>query len=171
MSLVTETGAGLANAESYCSVSDADAYHANRGNAAWALALDQDKEAALRNATTFLEGRFGQFWGGYRVTQSQALSWPRYGTYYSDGMARQSAFLIPQDVVPPEIRDACARLALSALAGDLLPDIDRGGQIKRERIGPIEVEYESGADTETSRPWLRAILARLLPPINRLIRA
>ena len=54
MALTPETGAGLADADSYCSQADADAYHDDRGNGAWAL-LDSDaKDAALRKATDYM---------------------------------------------------------------------------------------------------------------------
>ena len=36
MSIVTEDGSGRADAETFISVADASAYHADRGNAAWA---------------------------------------------------------------------------------------------------------------------------------------
>ena len=36
MALETETGTGSATAESFCSVADADTYHAARGTTLWA---------------------------------------------------------------------------------------------------------------------------------------
>ena len=78
MSLIVEDGTGRADAESYASVSVADAYHTARGNTAWAaLATTALKEAALRKATDYLGQTYGLRWKGYRMTTTQALDWPR----------------------------------------------------------------------------------------------
>jgi hypothetical protein len=54
MALITETGAGLANAESLISVADADTYHSGVGNTDWAALSVTDKEQALRRATQYM---------------------------------------------------------------------------------------------------------------------
>ena len=54
MAFVTEDGTGLAEANSYVSVAEADAYHADRGNAAW-IGEDSAKQSALIKATDYLE--------------------------------------------------------------------------------------------------------------------
>ena len=43
MSLIVEDGTGLAGAESYVSVTDADTYHDKRGNTAWATLTTAQK--------------------------------------------------------------------------------------------------------------------------------
>jgi hypothetical protein len=132
MTLITEDGTGLATAESYISVADADARHAAFGNTAWtgATAL---KEAALRRATAYMVQTYRTRWMGERVNSTQALDWPRCGVTVG-------CYYVDSDSVPVTVADACADLALRALAEDLAPDLDRA--IVREKTGPLETEYD-----------------------------
>jgi hypothetical protein len=155
VALITETGVGLADAESFCTVAFATEYHANRGNTAWAtLGSDTDREQKLRIATDYIETFFGSRWAGSRVSTDQALSWPRSmvpvkdvrGAYYTS------------DSIPPVIVKACAELALRAIKGELAPDIRR--LAKRVKVDVIETEYVDGAVPYTR---FRAIDAMLEP--------
>lgn len=134
MSLVVEDGTGVADAESYISVADADAYFAARGNAAWAGLDETSKEAALRKGCDYLESFYK--WKGMRATATQTLSWPRKCVVV-DGVA------VPSDSVPSAVSRANAELALRASSGDLAAD--EGSQVTRETVGPITVEYAQGA--------------------------
>lgn len=130
MALIVEDGTGLPDAEAYISVADADAYHAARGNAAWAALAEPAKEAALRLATDYMEAEYGPRWRGNRLTAEQALSWPR-------GV----------EGVPEAVRRANAELAVRASAGPLLAD--QGPAVKQETVGPISVTYADGARQST----------------------
>ncbi len=131
MTLIVENGTGLANAESYISVADADARHAAFGNDTW-TGTDAVKEAALRRATAYMEQTYRQRWKGTRLKRDQALSWPRYG-------AQVDGFDVSSIVVPLEVINACADLALRAITADLSED--QGRVIIREKVGPLETEY------------------------------
>ena len=136
MPITVETGTGLADAETYISTSDADTYHAARGNAAWAALSAESKEAALRRATDYMGQAYRLRWAGQRATSTQALDWPRTGAVV-DG------FTLASDLVPAAVSRACADLALRASAEDLSPDLERG--IKRERVDVIETEYDTAS--------------------------
>lgn len=136
MTLIVEDGTGKADAESYASVEQADAYHAGRGNTAWAALSSPVKEQCLRKATDYLAA-YRQIWDGSRYTVAQALDWPR--AYVERKDAPLLAYY-PFNEVPAGVVNACALLALKASAGDLSPDLDRG--VLREKIGPIETEYD-----------------------------
>ena len=133
--LITETGAGLADAESYASVAAADARCASLGLIAWAALDEPAKEIALRRATLFMVTYRTQ-WAGRRVYQKQALDWPRYNVAV-DG------FIVPSTTVPVDVVNACIDLAVRAGNGeDLLPDLDTGSNaIKKDKTGPLETEY------------------------------
>jgi hypothetical protein len=133
MSLVTENGTGLATAESYISVADADARHAVFGNTAWAALGTSAKEIALRKATAYMVQQYRARWAGERINSTQALDWPRWGVTVG-------CYYVDSDSVPVTVADACADLALRALTEDLAPDLDRA--IVREKVGPLETEYE-----------------------------
>lgn len=133
MSLVVENGTGLANAESYISVADANTRHTAFGNTAW-TGTDAVKEAAIRRATAYMLQAFRTRWTGERLTQAQALDWPRYDVCI-DG------FPVATDEVPADIANACADLALKALSDTLAPDLERA--VVRKKIGPLETEYDA----------------------------
>ena len=147
MALIVESGAGLSTAESYISVADADSYHALRGNTSWEALDDIDqKEPALRRATDYMIQVYRTRWKGVRMQATQALDWPRSGVYtepFMYGGIGEQPYLVADDIVPPEVAQACARLALKAVSEDLAPDLERA--TRREKVGPLEVEYEPGA--------------------------
>ena len=134
--LIVETGAGLANAESYASVAAADARNAALGVTKWALLTEGAKEIALRNATVFMGANYRTRWGGRRVDQAQALDWPRYSVVVD-------SFPVLSTIVPVDIVNACIDLAARAGDGEeLMPDLDTGSNVvKKDKTGPLETEY------------------------------
>lgn len=160
MALEVEDGTGKADAESFISVADATAYHAARGNASWAaLASDTEREQYLRKATDYIGQVYGQRWAGARVTDEQALDWPRDLVPRPETVTGELYW--PDDEVPVAVRNACAELALKAIDGDLAPDVER--TTKREKLGPLEVEYSDAAAPFT---LYRAIDNMLAPFLN-----
>jgi len=155
MALIIEDGNGRADAESYVSAADCDAYHSARNNAAWSGDA-ADKEAALREATAFVEDSCRGLWRGVRAKWEQALAWPRFGVVDQDG------FHIPSDQVPVQVRDAVCEAALRAIQADLCPDLERGGQIKRQKVDVIETEYQEGAPAGKTYPEVERKLCCLL---------
>lgn len=154
MALIVEDGSQVAGAESYASVEDADAYFLARANAAWAaLPDDAAKEAALRSACDYIEAVYGGRWLGDRVSDTQALSWPRSGVCI-DGVE------IADDAIPAQLVRANMELALKASAGDLLAD--QGAQVTQETVGPISVSYAAGARQATRYAFVESLLAPLL---------
>lgn len=140
MALIVETGAGIHGAESYVSVSAADAYWQSRPQNAmattWASMETDDKEGALREATGFLDGVWGAYYRGIRAGYVQGLLWPRSGAYDGAGY--------PLPGLPQEIVNATIELAGRAVSATLAVDADRGGEVKRTRkkVGDLEKEIE-----------------------------
>ena len=153
--LIIETGAGLADAESYASAPSADARCASLGLTAWAALAEVDKEISLRKAMAFM-ATYRTRWAGRRVYQHQALDWPRYNVVV-DG------FIVLSTTVPAEVVNACIDLAARAGRGeDLLPDLDTGSNaIKRDKVGPIDTEYFQ--NTTDARERFVAVDALLAP--------
>lgn len=167
MTLIVETGSGLSTAESYLSVAQASAYHEAMGNTTWAD-LDSDvQEQALRKAAAYMVGEYRLRWAGNRLNETQALDWPRslvprkdFGGYY------------PQDVVPTEVKNACASLALRAVTASLHKD--QGQRKSSVTVGPISTTYESGSKVATTYTEIDAMLRPLLSTGSgqvRLVRA
>lgn len=145
---VVEDGTAKSNAISFASNEAADAYHSKRGNTAWTMLLHTQKHGLLVKATDYMEQVYRERWKGIRVTDSQSLSWPRAYVEREDGdyesptssYRAYATYYYPSNVVPQEVINACCELALKAYTADLSPDIDR--VTKREKLGPMEVEYQ-----------------------------
>lgn len=126
-SFVVEDGTGLPNANSYASVDFADSHFQSRGKGEWLLLTLEQKQAALIQATDYIDLRWGAWFKGERVACDQALEFPR--TAFSD--------------MPTTLLRATAEYAIRASNGSLAPDIQQdpsGYQVTRqfERVGPIE---------------------------------
>ena len=156
MALVVEDGSGLAGANTLAGLDTADAYHAERGNQAWASAATAAREAALIRGSAFLGRRYR--WRGYRLNQDQALCWPRGGVTDGDG------WLLPWDRVPRVVVQAACEAALRELAAPLDPDLPRGGRVLREKVDALEVEYHPAAPAGEAYPVLDGLLAGLARP-------
>lgn len=170
MPLIVENGTIVAGAESYISAAGADTYHGNFGNTAWALLDTPTKEGNLRKATAYLQQAYRFRWKGTRAGTSQALDWPRFGVYVEDVAFAGLPYYVGTNVVPVEVQQACAELALKALAGPLAPDLERATAM--EKVGSIQVEYVPGGPQYTR---YRAIDLMLRPYLDqsgvKLVRA
>jgi hypothetical protein len=156
MSLIVEDGTGKADAESYISVADATTYHTNMGNRdAWgSIGNEAAKEAVLRQATSFMSNRYFEQWMGYGTNLTQRLDWPRIGVY------TRNRNVVANNAIPDQIKAACAELALRAASGELEPDMQQA--VKREKIGPIEVEYDQYSPDTPTYLRIDAMLAEFL---------
>lgn len=119
LTLVKETGAGLANANAYADVTDGDAYHEGHlYAAAWTGATSDQKAVALVMASRLIDAEY-QF-SGVRTTDVQALSWPRYRCPDSD---RDNRLLfggnwLPENAVPKNVSAAACEMARELLIAD-----------------------------------------------------
>ena len=154
MALEVEDGTGKSTSESYVSVADASTYHAARGNTAWAsLSTDAIREQCLRKATDFMRQAYRSRWQGYKVNEDQALDWPRYGV-------EVEGYAVDSDIVPTEVKNACAELALKASAAELNPDLTQG--VLSEQVGPIAVTYDKSSPQRVRYPAIDALLSPYL---------
>lgn len=141
MSLIIEDGSGVALADSYVSVEQANAYHAKHGNAAWADMDYADKESALVRATDYMMQAYRARWKGFRSNLGQALDWPRQSVILTDMGIN---YMVPYTSIPEEVKKACAELALRAMTGgvatDLAPDQERG--VLSESVTGVSITYD-----------------------------
>ena len=167
MALIVEDGSIVAGAESYISVADADTYHSNRGNSTWAALTTTVKEQLLRKSTDYMVARYSKQWRGYRKTATQDLDFPRSFCYLEPfvyGAAGSYPFLLADDVVPREVKNACAELALRANDGALMVDV--GQTVIREKVDVVEVEYDKFSPAQTRYSQIDAMLSILLQSTN-----
>lgn len=155
MALIVEDGTGKADAEAYCSVSDATSHHGKRGNAdAWDAI--EDKEAALRNATDYITAIYRSQWAGMRATADQALDWPRMDVPWDDSPIG----VRPSNTIPTELKQACAELALRSASAPLLADLGR--ETLSERVDVISVTYAEGKTRQTHYALVNGLLRSML---------
>ena len=152
MALITEDGTGLANAESYISVANADTYHSNRGNSSWAALTTAVKEESLRKATEYMLQVYRLRWMGVRYTTVQALDFPRADVYTDAGKT-----VIDYDEIPVEVTRACAELAYRASTATLYADQTK--TVVSESVGAISVTYDRTSSLAIRYTAIDAMLA------------
>lgn len=158
MAFIVENGTGLSAANALASVEAVTAWLTDRGDdAAWAAATTAARQAAIVKATDYIANHRRYRWRGTKGSYAQALPWPRTGATEEDGQT------VPSDVVPARVVAATAFLAARSLAGtDLQPDLEHGGMVKSESIGPVSVTYRDGAPPESVIMAVDGIVAPLL---------
>lgn len=128
LTFVVEDGTGLQNANSYCDVAFADAYHAgNLYSDSWWNATTDVKQRALVMASATMDRLM--IWNGFTFFVYQGLRWPRvkapnmqvYDYTLGDAVTQYGQYW-PSNYIPPMIKQACSELAKDLLAGDRTAD-------------------------------------------------
>jgi hypothetical protein len=162
--LIKETGALVANANSYASVADGDTYHEGHLYAAsWNGATTATKEAALVMATRLIDGCY-QF-NGYKVSSTQALQWPRQMALDADAtpgatlsLIQTSSSYLPSDQVPQAVVNATCELARELIKADTTDAVDGEGISSLSIAGALSINFDKRDKqpkiTETARMFL-----------------
>lgn len=152
MALIVEDGTGLLDADSYVTLADFKAWCSNRGYR-WEDSEDFEIEAQLRLATGWID-TYNRY-KGLRMSAAQTLEFPRTGLVDWSGHTITG--------VPHRVKQACCELAYKGLSEPLYVDLDRGGMVTSESVGPISVSY--AADAPAGKVFMFA--ANLLKPYVR----
>lgn len=150
MSLTIETGAIVANANSYISTTDFTTYATARG-----YTLVSGAETLLIQAMDYLENLY---YIGTKYTEEQGLQWPRSDVYI-DG------YLFAFDDIPQQLINAQCQVAMAIDQGNG-PLIDLPRKALRQKVGPIEVEYSTGSSSVIINRKIQIMLAKLLAAGN-----
>lgn len=151
MALIVEDGTGKADATSFVSRAEYIAYGAARGvTIADADASDIDLVKAIDFILT-------KCFRGDPTVATQALPFPRHVEDY------YGVLEFADDEVPTPIKRAQMDAGLAIRDGvSLLPNVSASSSsVKREKVGPIETEYETAMAYDA--PTLPAISAALRP--------
>jgi len=159
---------GSADANSYVSLAEANAYFADRAHAeSWEEVENQ--EQMLITASSQLD--WYVTWKGTRVTGTQAMDWPRSGVYDKVGE------LYPEDVIPNDVKVAVYELALSSFDVDRTADGDLAG-LSEVRASSLMLKTDDGMyntkpDTIPDKIWkiLSGLTTKSGIGVVRLIRA
>jgi hypothetical protein len=135
MAIIIDSTPGSPTANSYASLSEADAYHtAHLYGSVWDAAATDTKNRALVSATRLLDEHIE--WDGQVFVQMQALLWPRAGMYYENN------WYIPGDVVPQKLKDAVAEFARLLIVADRTAENDIEAQgITHIGAGPVDLTF------------------------------
>jgi hypothetical protein len=172
LTLIKETGAGLANANSYADVADGNAYHDGHLYAtAWTAATDAQKSVALVMASRLIDAEY-QF-SGVQTMDGQALAWPRYRCPDPDRdpVARIGRLLIwenwlPENLVPKNVVAATCELARELLIADRTATPAGEGLKYYNNAG-----VQTGYDKTDRRPIIPAVVQTLLAKYGSLLQA
>ena len=157
----------------YGDITQASTYHDARGQGArWDAITDQD--AALQRGSDYIDqryreklksGRWLSMFSGTRTDgRSQDREWPRTGAADYEGNE------IASDEIPDEVLHATFEAALleGEEPGSLSPQYVASEQAKREKVGPIEVEYRDTGSMDTPNrpkvPQIDEIISPVLTP-------
>ena len=153
-----EDGTGLANANSYTSVQEANDYHEfNAYGSAWRGSTydDDQKMRGLVTATRYLDAN-AMFIGTRRHTR-QALEFPRWLDVQDlTTLAMGNSSVL--NVVPQDIKDITSALALLILAGDIETIANAigvgGGQVTGITLGSLSLSLSSPTRNRQPTPSL-----------------
>lgn len=160
LTLIKETGAGLANANAYANAADGDAYHEGHLYATpWTAATLANKEAALVMATRLIDGQF-QF-DGVKANEAQALQWPREDCHDPDGDDE-----LPSDAVPKAVIEATCEMARELLVVDRTAT-PAGEGLKYYNDGSVQTGYDKG----DRRPIISRVAQALLMKFGSLVKS
>jgi hypothetical protein len=147
VTVIVETGVGVEGANSYASVSDADAYFLTRPRSdTWTPLTDDQKGALLIHGTRLLDAAI--LWDGERVSTGQALAFPR--------LFPDADYEVP--VLPPSIKVALYELAITLNARDLTADPSLAGITSLE-VGPIKIAADTVKPAAAIPRFVRDILS------------
>lgn len=162
MALIVETGAVVANANSYNTREELIAYAALRGVV---LPDDDTTDHKAVEAVDYLE-LFRDDYGGIETSPGvQYLSFPR------DGLTVNGA-IVGKNTIPRKYKEAQAALVMLRHGGlVLIPNRDPSKpMVIRKKLGPIETEFSealaTGAPPLPTMPAVAALLAPFMSSIG-----
>lgn len=160
LTLIEEDGTGKADANSYASVVDGDAYHDGHLYAtAWTAATTENKEKALVFATRLLDAEFR--FKGVKASTTQALQWPRAECRDPDG-----ADDLASDAVPSAVVQATCEMARELLVKDRTAAY-AGEGLKYLNVGSTQTGYDK---TDTP-PVITRVAQAMLAKLGSLLKA
>ena len=164
MTLIIEDGSIVANANSYVTVAEYQAWADARFTAGRSTAplCGEDVEALIFRAMDYFEA---QSFIGTKVSSTQSLQWPRNSvyidTYYQSNLS-----------IPKEVKNSIYELSYGEETGNSeLSVVDR--KVKREKVSSIEVEYADNSSSTSTVVAVPTAMKKLLTAggsFNRVVR-
>jgi hypothetical protein len=132
--MAIDASPGGANSDSFINVSDANTYFLERLHTdVWDDLDSGEKEKALKWATKILD-RLP--WAGSKVTDTQALRWPRSSVSDLDGVYFDEA------AIPYFLEQATCELGMALAEADRTKD-NSAEQLRALVVGPIKLDFNN----------------------------
>lgn len=158
MALVIEDGTRPANATSYTTVAEYNAFLDARYIARVAIS-DAQAEAYILRAMDYFETK--EF-NGSKASESQSLQWPRNGIVI-DGWAKDG------DEIPQEVKNSIMELGYGFEQGYGASDpVSR--ETLSESVGSLSVTYKAGSADRTLTPAATNAMRKLVRNSMRVVR-
>lgn len=154
MAVTVEDGTIVAGANSYNSRADGDAYFGDRPSSTWASSATTAQKDEALVSTGYWVDQQGPWIGVISSEDDDRMEWPRLEAYREGGKDYSG-------IIPENLKRAQLEAAEAYLNGQLEFAIERGGAVSREKLGPIEVEYQAGAPGTYTFPFITALLKPL----------
>jgi len=158
--LVVEDGTGLANANSYCSLVDAQAYHdASLYNADWtaAASVTDKQKVALAMATRVIDKSCN--FRGWRKSETQSLEWPRIRArnddFYGQMPGRISALFanyFDDTKIPSYLSQATAHVAQDLIRTDRTLELGQKGIQSIDVAGAVRMVFKPEREGDWQQP-------------------
>lgn len=153
--IIVEDGTLVANANSYVTLVEANAYLADRGVSPLS---DDELSPKLILAKDYLESYRDSFRGTMVSPSTQSLQWPR-----KDVLLYGEEF--PVDAIPVLLKNAQCQLVIEQINGVSLLPTDSEPFVVKEEVGALKTTYSDKVSTST-RPSMPAVTHWLEPLLN-----
>jgi hypothetical protein len=161
MAITLDATVGGANANSYCTVADADDYHSTLTQDLSDVWANADKAKMLMWATRLVD----QHWKfiGQRVSSDQALEFPRKNVY-RDGVYFAGDYpveYLSSSTIPAFLKNAVAEMARILSEENVTAVSDKVG-VEKIKVGSIELDMTGSVDITEGvfRPAVYDMLAK-----------
>jgi hypothetical protein len=166
ITLTVEDGTGLANANSYVSFEEADAFAVldPHDGATW-QALDEErvKQLLIMASALIDQGPDGSYMRGDPTTTTQALRIPRSGLCTADGVS------VATNAVPAAVKKATYELAV-ILNNEDRPARTETAAVTSKTVGPMTTVYAGATRLATIPAHISAALTPMLWVSGRAVR-
>lgn len=158
ITLIIEDGSIVDGANTYVDALGtvaADYFEAHLYAATWTAATDEQKKAAVVQATRTIDSLIS--WQGRKTDQDQPRQWPRYQVF-------AEGFLVPDDAVPVRVVEATLEMAMALLERNRLADSAATQGVNELKLGQGALELVLTPDKTTDLKAIPDIVRMLLEP-------
>lgn len=142
--IIIEDGSGVSDSNVYCDLDYALEYCVKKGYSSWTELSEDEQKIYLIRGTEFIDNFF-EWKGKTKKGQYQSLAFPREDIFDDRGFELVG--------IPDKLKRACIEAAfLNSTSGTdtLFSTKDENGNIKRQKVDTLEVEYFNKQDSDST---------------------